>query len=238
MKYGCYIVDDEPLPATLIIDYVNRHDELFLIEYESNPEVAAAKLLSGEIKADICFLDVQMAGIDGIELAKLIKHLTGIIFTTGYREYAPEAYELDAIDYLLKPVRYVRFIEAIEKAKRYFSDKPSNIDIASDFFFVKDVLSVKKTKIFSDDLVAIEGNGNFGIIHRASSPKPIMSNLSMRAIAAKAASQNLCKVHKSFVVNLAHVVTLYGNEITMTGDLKVSLSRRYRSQFLDKMEGR
>lgn len=237
MKYQCYIVDDEALPASLIIDYVNRHEDLELIAYEPDPAVALSQILSGNVKPDICFLDVQMAGINGIELAKLIKHVTTVIFTTGYRDYAPESYEAEAIDYLLKPVRYVRFLEAVEKAKRDLAKNRSALKKQLDLFFVKDVLQNKMLMIKLDNLVAIEGNGNYVLLHILGAKKSILTNMTMGAIIAKAQSDLLVQVHKKFIVNLSHVVALTGNEITLSGDKKVILSRRQRNLFISSLNG-
>lgn len=236
MSYGCYIVDDEAEVASLIIDYVNRHEELLLLGYEPDPVVAARKLTSGEIKADICFLDIQMAGIDGLELGKMVRHLTAIIFTTGYEKYALESYDLDAVDFLLKPVRYARFIESIEKAKRYLATQPGHHAAGNSFFFVKDVLRNTIVKISSSDVIYIEGHGNFVFLHLSGNQKTVMTNLSMTATAAKAPDQQWVQVHKGYIVNIAHVGLLVGNEIKLSNGGKVPLSRRYRNDFMDRLK--
>lgn len=235
MKFGCYIVDDEPVTASLIIEYINRHDDLILLGYESNSVIAASKLLSDEIMPDISFFDIQMPGIDGIELGTMVRHKTAIIFTTAFREYAPEAYELDAVDYLLKPVRYTRFIEAIEKAKRNIVTKRNLGTIQSDLIFVKDVMNGQITRIVSSELLAVQGNGNFVLLHVLSSDKPIMTNLSMTTVVDKVRNQKFVQVHKSYIINLQHIVSISGNEITMSKNMKVSLSKHFRTVFLNSI---
>jgi two-component system LytT family response regulator len=236
MNLGCYIIDDEQSSAELLIEYIRRHDGLHLLGYEQDPGIAASKILSGEIKADLCFLDVQMAGIDGIELGKMIRNITGIIFSTGYREYAPEAYELDAIDYLLKPVRYARFIESIEKSKRFLAAKYERQVSPTDIFFIKDVINNTTIKVKSTDLICIQSNGNFVFLHINGRQKPVMTNLSMTAAASKVSGQKLAQVHKGFVINIAHITLLDGNLIKLSNDEKVPLSRRFRNDFIDQLK--
>lgn len=233
MRIYCFVVDDELHSTQLMVEYIERTEGLELVGFEYDPISASKKILSGEIQADLTFLDIEMKGMDGMELGKLIKHETGIIFTTGHRDYAPEAYELDAIDYLLKPIRYVRFVEAIEKAKRYLSSKfPERAKEGSDSMLLRDVMNGRMVKVDNADLLYIEGHGNFVLVH-TKLPKPIMTNMSMTGIAAKVTSQRMVQVHKRFIVNIAHVESLFGNEITMANGNKVPLSRRYRKQFLD-----
>lgn len=236
MSYGCYIVDDEPGVAALLIDYVNRHEELHLLGYEQDPFNATQKLLSGEIKADLCFLDVQMGGITGVEIADKVRNLTTVIFISAFKEYAFDSYEVDAVDYLLKPVRYVRFAEAIEKAKRLWAAKVESSENKA-CIFVKDVFSGKLVKMSNADLIAIEGNGNYVFLHIAGLDKPIMTNLTMKSAAAKLPDQSLVRTHKQYIVNLEHVTAINGNEI-QTGSMVVPLSRRYRNHFFKAIEAR
>lgn len=235
MSYGCYIVDDESEIARLIISFVERHEELHLLGYEQNPYIAVQKLLSGEIQADLCLLDVQMGGITGVEIADKVRNLTTIIFISAFKEYAFDSYELDAVDYLLKPVRYVRFAEAIEKAKRLWAARSEGSESKA-YFFVKDVFSGKLVKISNADLIVIEGNGNFVFLHVAGLHKPIMTNLSMIAAAGKLTDQSLARTHKQFIVNLTHITTIDGNEI-YAANMVVPLSRRYRNAFFKAIDG-
>lgn len=235
MKIYCYIIDDEKDSASLILEYIERTDGIELLDSEQDPLVAVHHILSGEINPDIVFLDIEMNGMDGITLAKKVKNQTGVIFTTGHRDYAPEAYELDVIDYLLKPIRYVRFLEAIEKAKRYLSLKNPGKESGEDFIWLRDALNSKMLKFNHRDIQYIEGNGNYSFVHSNLS-KPVLTNQTMIGIAEKLTTQRMAKVNKRFIVNFAHVVSLYTNEITMTNGNKVPLSRRYRKQFLDTFD--
>lgn len=235
MSYSCYIIDDESEMAKQIISYVERHEELYLLGYEQDSYIAAQKLLSGEIKPDLCFLEVQLGSITGLEIARIIHKLTTIIFISGSKEYAVDAYETDAVDYLLKPVQYMRFVEAVEKAKRLWMAKRESSDRA--YFFVKDVFSGKLLRVLNADLLAIEGNGNFVFLHIAGQHKPVMTNLSMTAASAKPSDQCLLKSHKRFIVNLAHITAINGNEIEV-GDMTIPLSRRCRSDFLKAIGAR
>ena len=233
MKIYCYVMGDGSPSTDLMTDYIARTGGLELIGIEQDPVVAAERILSGRIRSDLTFLDIGTKGMDGMELAKLIRHETAIIFMAEHRDYAPEAYELDAIDYLLKPIRYVRFLEAVEKAKRYLSARMKD---TLDFMLLRDVMCSRMVKVNHADLLYLEGYGNFVLVHTRL-PKPIMVSGSMVGIAAKLVSQRMVQVHKRFVVNIAHVESLYGNEITMSNGDQVPVSRRFRRQLLDAFGG-
>ena len=235
MKITCYIVDDEPLVASLIIEYVKRNEELHLLGYESDPKVALSKIQSGEIKPDVCFLDVQMAGIGGIEIARAIKHLCCVVFTTGYTDYAADAYELDATDYLLKPVRYIRFLDSIEKVKRSLSLSKSNAVTELSYIFVKDVNRFNTIRVNIPELLVIQGCGNFVKLHTQDTERPILTNLSMAKVIETIKSPHFIQVHKSFIINVNHMVSLMGNEVTLTRGTKIPVSKHYRSQFIQKL---
>lgn len=235
MKIACYIIDDESHVASLMIEYVKRNEELRLLGYESDPIVALAKIQSGEIKPDVCFLDVQMPGIGGIEIARAIKHLCCVVFTTGYTDYAADAYELDATDYLLKPVRYIRFLDSIEKVKRSMAVSKSIIKTEVNYIFVKDVNKYNTIKVNVSDLQVIQGCGNFVKLHSQGTEKFIMTNLSMGKIIETIKSPHFVQVHKSYIINLNHVTSLMGNEVTLTGDIKIPVSKHYKGQFIQKL---
>lgn len=235
MSITCYVVDDEAHCTDLLREYIERTEGLTFLGSEHDPMVAEQKILSGTIRADITFLDIEMQGMDGIELAIRIKERTGIVFTTGHVEYGANAYALDAHDYLLKPITYRRFLEAVDKTRRNILARAKARE--TDFFFARDVMNGKLTKIDGREVQYIESNGNFVFIHTGQR-KPIMTSGSMAGIAEKTGIQHLIRVHKGYVINLAHVDHVYGNEITMANGDKVPLSRRYRKPFLDKLGGK
>lgn len=235
MKITCYIIDDTPPEASLVIEYVHRTDELQLLGYEADPAVALSRLLSGEVKPDVCFLEIRMSSIDGLEIGRAIKHLCCVVFITGFTEYVSEAYELDATDYLLKPVPYLRFLKCIEKVKRSLSTTPVLNEVS--YFFIKDVNSCTIIRVNIHDLQVIEGNGNFVKLHLRDVLKPVMTNLSMTKILELIRSVHFVQVHKSYIINLLHVVSLMGNEITLTNGFKVTVSRNFKSHFTNKLNG-
>lgn len=237
MKTTCYIIDDQPLEAALVIEYVQRTEALQLLGHETDPAVALSRILSGEIKPDICFLDIRMTGMDGLEIGRAIKHLCCVVFTTGCTDYVSDAYELDATDYLIKPVPYIRFLKCIEKVKRSLALSQVSPVNEVNYFFVKDVNNYTIIRVNTPELQVVAGNGNFVKLYLRDVLKPIMTNLSMTKVLDQIHSQHFIQVHKSYIVNLSHVVSLMGNEITLTNGLKITVSRNFKSQFTSKLNG-
>ena len=156
---NCIIVDDEPLAREAIELLIDKTSELKLIGTFSNARAAEKFLVSGQV--DLVFLDIQMPGINGMEFAKTISDQTLIIFTTAFAEYALDGYEVEAIDYLIKPVKNDRFQKAVNKALSYHqllsnAESKNQIEIvAEDYFFVK--AERKFIKIYFKDILFIEG---------------------------------------------------------------------------------
>jgi DNA-binding LytR/AlgR family response regulator len=158
---NCLVVDDEPIAREGILEYISQIDYLNAVAQCKSAAEAAGVLQKNKI--DLIFLDIQMPKLTGIEFVKALAEPPLIIFTTAYSEYALEGFELDVVDYLLKPISFARFLKSAEKAQSYLNAKRKEVSITEDFFFIK--CNGKIEKIMMADVVYIEAMSNYVIIH-------------------------------------------------------------------------
>tara|TARA_R110000737_G_scaffold352261_1_gene397520 strand:+ start:2958 stop:3635 length:678 start_codon:yes stop_codon:yes gene_type:complete len=198
----CLIVDDEELARSLLKTYIAKVNFLELVADFENP-LDAIKVLK-EKKIDLLLLDIQMPEIKGTDFAKMIPPGTQVIFTTAYSEYALEGFELNAIDYLLKPITFERFLKAINKIKT-----DTNQETTEDSIVVKSGYDLHKIKF--DSILYIESDSEYVIYHTPQGK--IMSNQSLSALEKKLPVQSFMRVHRSYIVNKAKVNALKGRDL-------------------------
>ena len=194
MKLHCVIVDDEPLALSLLESYVNKTPFLELAGKYSSA-VQAMKELPGH-QIDLLFLDIQMPELNGLEFSKMVDARTRIVFTTAFGQYAIDGYRVNALDYLLKPISYVDFLQAANKALQWFElvQKPEEIDsifVKSDYKLVQ--VELKK-------VLYIEGLKDYIKIYTEDAPKPILSLMSMKSMEELLPPTRFMRVHRSFIV--------------------------------------
>lgn len=194
MMLRCAIVDDEPLALSLLESYVSKTPFLQLAGKYSSA-VQAMKELPGE-EVDLLFLDIQMPELNGLEFSKMVDPHTRIVFTTAFGQYAIDGYRVNALDYLLKPISYVDFLQAANKALQWFElvQKPEEIDsifVKSDYKLVQ--VELKK-------IMYIEGLKDYIKIYTEEDAKPILSLMSMKAMEELLPSSRFIRVHRSFIV--------------------------------------
>jgi DNA-binding LytR/AlgR family response regulator len=164
MTIKCIIVDDEPLAQKGLEEYVKEVDFLELVAVCDNAMQAYPLLHAG--KVDLILLDIEMPGLSGIDFLKSLKYMPAVIFTTAYPQYAVQGYDLDVIDYLVKPISFQRFLKAVNKAKHFLVDKlkePSQTADENDYFFLK--INHQVEKIAYKDVLYIEALQNYVAIH-------------------------------------------------------------------------
>jgi len=231
MKLNCFIVDDEPLSRKGIKEYIEQTHELIYCGEAGSAEDAVKSLR--ENKADIIFTDIQMPGISGIEFVRSAGNESLFIFITAYPEYAVEGYELNIIDYLLKPVSYERFSKAVTKAKEYLALKrPTKEKKEVDYFFIK--CGSKFEKILFDDVLYAEALENYVKIFTHS--KMYISYLTFKSVEEYLSSEKFIRVHKSYIVSLSKIENLDNETITI-GSHEIPLSRNYRAEVMEKVIG-
>ena len=224
MKMNCIIVDDEPIARKVLEEYVEDIDFLQLIGKAENP-VKAGILLTNS-KVDLLFLDINMPHMSGIEFLRSSNNLPLTIMTTAYIEYAIEGFELDVIDYLVKPFSFERFYKACAKAKEYYELKKAQsentviADPLNNYFFVK--CNGRIEKIFYDELVFVEATQNYVTLHTEN--KKMLVYLTIKSMAEQLPQNIFFKIHKSTIININRIKSIEGNEITV-GNAKVVISQ-------------
>lgn len=203
MTIKCIIIDDEELARMLLKSYIEKTNNLKLVESFANP-LDSLKVLKNE-KIDLVFLDIQMPELKGTDFAKMIPQETKFIFTTAYSEYALQGYELSAMDYLLKPITYERFLKAVYKFEKQDSSK------------VEDELLIIKSgydlyKIHFKDITHIESDSEY-VKFYTENGKKIMSYQSLKALEKTLPSKWFMRVHRSYIINKNKVTALKGKDL-------------------------
>lgn len=228
---NCIIVDDEPLAREAIELLVESDARLKLLGTFNNA-LSASKFMEDNL-VDLVFLDIQMPGITGIEFARTIPRRTLVIFTTAYTEYALDSYEVDAIDYLVKPVEPERFQKAVDKAMIYHAlllqEEKENIEtIDSEYFFVKS--DRRYFKVNYKDVFFIEGLKDYVIIQL--SDQRIITRMNLKTIYELLPKKEFLRVNKSYIVNTNHIDSFDNNDIFI-GNYEIAIGNTYRDMFFD-----
>ncbi|HXO78077.1 MAG TPA: LytTR family DNA-binding domain-containing protein [Puia sp.] len=225
---NCVIVDDEPLAREGLADYVKEIDFLQLAGVCINP-VELGKLL-GSQKIDLMFLDIQMPKMNGIDFLRILPNPPMVIITTAFSEYALDGFQLNVLDYLLKPITFDRFFKAVVRARDYhlLTTKPASADPTSlqrgeDFVFIK--CSNKFEKIHFADILYIEALQNYVAIYTTRGK--FLTLLYLKNIEQNLDNKAFIRVHKSYIVPIARIDSIDGNEIRIA-EHRVPVSRNYR----------
>ncbi|MBL6730707.1 MAG: response regulator transcription factor [Bacteroidia bacterium] len=230
---NCIALDDEPLALDIIEAYVKKHPELNLIARCNNAEEASKVLNSQHI--DLMFLDIQMPGVTGLNFVRSLKNKPLFMFTTAYSEYAIDGFELDAIDYLLKPIAYDRFEKAIEKAKEYYTIKNNSglteSDLENDFIFVK--ANQQLIKLAYGEILYVEAFADYVKIFL--NDRKIVTLQTMKKMEAKLPSDIFSRVHRSFIVNRKAVQSFSTSVCEVNGE-KIPVGKNYKNDFIKLMK--
>lgn len=228
----CIIVDDEPIARKGIRSLVARIPELELMEMFNNASSAATYLTSHPV--DLVFLDVQMPGITGIEFARNISKDTLIIFTTAYTEYALDSYEVDAVDYLVKPIEFERFQKAVNKAINYHAllvtgEKENIEEVENDYLFVKS--ERRYFKVNFEDILFIEGLKDYVILQLKD--QRIITKMTLKAMQEQLPASLFFRINKSYIINTRHITSFDNNDVTIRSH-EIAIGNSYRDDFFEK----
>lgn len=209
MNITCVAIDDEPIALEVLEEYISKTPNLELLK--TFTEGFKAIDFIKENKVQLIFLDIQMPQITGIQLLKSLPDPPLVIFTTAYSNYAIEGFNLNAIDFLLKPFEYDRFLKAVNKASEYISyrDRAAEAINTSGYIFVKSDYQI--IKIDLNDISMIEGMDDYVKIF--TSKKMILSNMTMKDILSRLPSPDFQRVHRSFIVSLKHIESVRNKRI-------------------------
>jgi DNA-binding LytR/AlgR family response regulator len=232
MKLACIIIDDEPIARKGLREYIGDVDFLHLAGEFDNPLRATDILMSG--KTDLIFLDIQMPKITGLEFLKTLSNPPMVIFTTAYPQYAVDGFELNAVDYLLKPFSFERFWKAVIKARTIFeSGKISSFQpliVEAEHFFIK--TDNKLVKINYSDILYVEALQNYIAVHTIN--KKYITYLTFRSVEESLPHHIFLKVHKSYLVSLSKIESIEGNEI-LIGTHHIPISRNMKEDVMEKI---
>ncbi len=233
----CIIVDDEPLAVRLIQSFVERTPSLELLSAHTDPVEALEAIQSGE--ANLVFLDIQMPDIDGMELARSVPATTRIIFTTAFKEYAFESYEVSALDFLLKPIRYVKFLAAVEKAKQWFERTTSTEDATTSqetnttppatTIYIK--VDGELRQVAFDSILYVAGMKDYVMFYLKNERKPLITHLTMKAVEEMLPTTKFLRVHRSYIVALDSIRKVDRNDCIYIGDEIIHVTSGYADAF-------
>ena len=230
-KLNCVIVDDEPMAREILISFVEKTPNLNLIASCKNA-VEALQIAQNNL-VDLFFLDINMPEITGLSLAKIINKKSHIIFTTAYREYAVDGFDLQATDYLLKPISFDRFLQAIQRITQKDQVQQSKIvqtENNKDFIFVR--VERKMVKVNFSDILYIESLSDYIKIH--TQKETFITRETISNIETKLPNTNFIRVHRSFIVSLSKISS-YTTETIEIENKAIPISRSYKDSVIQKL---
>ena len=232
----CIIVDDEQHAIDILVHYVGQTPQLELAGTTTNP-LEALQMVSSQ-KIDLIFLDIQMPELSGIDFIKALNGRSKVILTTAYSEFALESYELDVVDYLLKPIRFPRFLTAVQKAAKELQEfAQEEKGEEENYIFVKTESKGKLLKINLDEIDYIEGMKNYVAIYCNS--KKTMVYTSMKEIEEKLPRKKFLRVHKSDIISIPKITGIEGNMVRLHGvTADIMIGDSYKNELMDIIRGR
>ena len=232
----CIITDDEPLAVKLLESFVAKTPDLELLgAYTDSVEAMTA---IKQQQPDLLFLDIQMPDINGMELARMLPAETRVIFTTAFQEYAFESYEVSALDFLLKPIRYGKFIAAVEKARQWFgrtaqvaTDDPkvASATAMPDTLFLR--VDGEYRQVAVADILYVSGMKDYVMFYVEGERKPLITHMTMKAAEDLLPSSSFMRVNRSYIVALAKIRRVDRNDCLYIGDEIIRVTEAYKENF-------
>ncbi|MEI8048050.1 MAG: LytTR family DNA-binding domain-containing protein [Bacteroidota bacterium] len=236
MNIRCIAIDDEPLAVKKVAGYIQKVPFLELVA-ECRNAAEALKILD-TTDVQLLFIDINMPDISGMEFVKSLAIKPYIVFTTAYSEYAIEGFQVDAVDYLLKPITFSNFLKAANKVKNLVeltaNSQKESVKTTANHLFVKSDYKLIRIELY--DIKYIESQHEYIKIHLVNS-NPVMTQLSLKSIEEQLPSDRFMRVHRSFIVNLAKVSVIERNRIVFDGKVYIPVSEQYKEKFQDYIDG-
>ncbi|MCW2117848.1 LytR/AlgR family response regulator transcription factor [Flavobacterium sp. 7A] len=233
----CVIIDDEPLAVALIKEFVSKVETLELVQTFNNAIDAISVI--NQTPVDLIFLDIEMPHFSGIDFLNAIDKRPLIIFTTAYENYAVEGFNLGAVDYLVKPIPFNRFLKSIARAQQLFNPTiipvPSIIsapELEQDFMFVK--ADYENIKLNYSDILYIEGLKDYVKIYTTEN-KYILTLISLIKLEQNLASKGFSRIHRSYIINIKHVKSIQKNKVIID-EKRIPISESYKTAFFEKIK--
>ena len=232
----CTIVDDEPLAVRLLESYVEKTPDLQLLSSFTD-SITAVNAIK-EQKPDLLFLDIQMPNIDGMELAHSLPTETRVVFTTAFKEYAFESYEVNALDFLLKPIRYNKFLGSIEKARKVFELQQTVVQSKQQPNTVFIRVDGEWRNISVDQIIYVNGMKDYVMFYLDGEKKPLISHLTMKAVEELLPSDKFLRIHRSYIVAVDKIQKVDRNDCVYIGDEIIHIPDGYLQFFRNFLETR
>ena len=232
MVFNCVIIDDEQPARKLLENYCNKIKGMRVVGSYKSPLEALDTLKENTI--DMLFLDIQMPDISGIEFLKLLKpHYTKVIFTTAYRDYALEGFELNAVDYLLKPIAFHRFVRAVEKVKELYQKRvlveTNTVNINTDETLI--IRSGKKQyRVPVSEILYIKSESEY-VKYVTQHHGKLLVHGALRDVLSDLSATTFYRIHRSYIVNLLHITYVEGSRVRVNGEF-FPISETYKLDFL------
>ena len=232
----CMIVDDEPLAVRLLESYVEKTPDLQLLASftDSITAINAVK----EQKPDLLFLDIQMPNLDGMELAHSLPAETRVIFTTAFKEYAFESYEVNALDFLLKPIRYNKFLNAVEKAKKQKLPQKEAILSSTQQNTVFIRVDGEWRNVVIDKIIYVSCIKDYVMFYLDNEPRPLITHLTMKAVEQMLPSEKFLRIHRSYIVAIDKIRKIDRNDCVYIGKEIIHVPDGYQQAFQNFIETR
>jgi DNA-binding LytR/AlgR family response regulator len=231
---NCIVVDDEQHAIDILTHYIKQTPMLTLIGTSTNP-IEALQILATQ-KVDLVFLDIHMPELSGIDFIKTLNGKSKVILTTAYSEFALEGYELDVVDYLLKPIRLPRFLAAVQKVAKSLKEEDVQ-EVEDDYIFVKTESKGKLLKINLGEIDYIEGMKNYVAIHSGGSK--IMVYTAMKEIEDRLPAKQFMRIHKSFIIRIDRITGIEGNRVLLKNvHADIMIGENYKNELMEKVKGK
>lgn len=227
----CIAIDDEPFALEILADDIKKIPFLDLKGGYSNAFEAQNSLKQGGI--DLMFLDIQMPILRGTDFLRSLQNPPMTIFTTAYEQYALEGFELNVVDYLVKPIPFDRFQQAVQRAYELHQLHQKNLPQVRSFFFI--FSEYNKIKIYHDEILYIEGMKDYVKIYTKTQVKPLLTRLNLKAIEAKLPEKSFCRVHQSFIVALDKIMSFQKSKLFI-GKQEIPIGERFLEGFEQMMK--
>jgi len=232
---NCYVVDDELHALNVISDYIARTPNTSLVGRCDDPVAALQEI--NDIMPDIAFVDIEMPNISGLEFSKLVRKEISIIFTTAHPNFAVDAFDYGSYDFLLKPIKYERFLKSIQKVAEIRKSLSLSHDMLThsqkDHIFIQSGLKGQMIRINLEDIIYIESLNNYIIIH-LSNEKYIVY-LTLKETIETLPSNWFSRIHKSIIVNDDKIKSIEGNRVIIDDKIKLAIGSTYKDSFLEKI---
>ncbi len=228
----CMVIDDEPLAAQMVRNFVQRTPFLEFVAMYTDAVEALEALKANPV--DLLFLDIHMPDLDGMSLAAMVPQQTRIIFTTAFKEYAFDSYGVNALDFLLKPISYARFLAAAEKARQWFeltsSVKDEVVDEGRrDTIFLRVDGDLKQISI--SEILYVSGLKNYVMFYLEGEKRPLVTHLTMKTVEDILPAADFMRVHRSYIVALRKIKSIDRNNTIQIGDEFIHVSEGYLDAF-------